>query len=76
MKWSVDIVVSCSSSTSNINALPSSSTSSRNSNGFSSREANAIYIVLGEISPLLQKKYTEGCKRKSQMLQLILKMIC
>ena len=66
MKCSVDIDVSCSSSTSNINVLPSSSTSSRNSNGFSSREANAIYIVLGEISPLLQKHIQKVAKGKAK----------
>ena len=56
---SCDIDASCSSSTSTINALPATSTGRSNSNGLSSREANAICIVLGEISPLLQK-YDNG----------------
>ena len=65
----VDIDVSCSNSTSTINVLPVTSTSNCNSNGLSSRVANAICIVLGEISPLLQrydsgKQYSKGCKRK------------
>ena len=43
---SCDIDASCSSSTSTVNALPATSTGRSNSNGLSSREANAICIVL------------------------------
>ena len=50
--------ISCGSS-SGINLPSSSSTSSCNSNGLSSREANAFFIVLGEISPMLEK-YDSG----------------
>ena len=55
----VDIDASCSSSTSTINVLPVTSTSNCNANGLSSKEANAICIVLGQISPMLQK-YDNG----------------
>ena len=72
---SCDIDASCSNSTSTINALPATSTGRSNSNGLSSREANVICIVLGEISPLLEKQYSKGCKMRRQMLQLIIKMI-
>ena len=41
--------VSCGSSSSASNVLPGSITSTCNSNVLSSTEANAIYIVLGEI---------------------------
>ena len=54
-----NLLNSCSSLTSTNNALSAASTSNCNSNGLSSREANAICIVLGEISPLLQR-YDSG----------------
>ena len=51
---------SCASSSSGINLPSNSSTSSCNSNELS-KEANAFFIVLGEISPMLQR-YDSGLK--------------
>ena len=39
--------------------LPSSSSTNSNSNELSSKEANAFFIVLGEISPMLLR-YDQG----------------
>ena len=63
---SCDIDASCSSSTSTINALPVTSTGISNSNGLSSREANAICIVFGEISPLWKNNIQKVAKREGK----------
>ena len=55
----VNSSITCGSSSSAINFPSCSRTSSSNSNDLSSKKANAISIVLGEISPLLQR-YDRG----------------